>query len=477
MIYEPQMLNFMKMPVILILLCLLVGGVSAADFEKSNLRAQVYLGATPYYPTNFYPNGRNVLRDQIVVPVQAGVLWSPLFTPAFKLDIPLTFWLGFEVGNVEFATLYDASNINDGDTTLPTNNHESLSWSQWMPSITSGLSYNLFGNFDLRVLGGFGWTRTSFTHELSQHPKVLSAASTNYFASANLEYVLSNDFFQGTDLKLAAFVRKDFQDVKNVLAVSPVTDPLQIQTLDDVTFSKIEQTNLKIGLEVSLDFGRESRADRKVRFQLRDRDSELRNHNKGMDTLNEWDCMAIERDYKFFIAPNGDIPDMHEKFTKSQFTDVLESFLAFCTPEDLHTKERLYASLDTNKVQLKQYQITQEETRYRQVMASNDVSYLKMYLQYYPNSRYRSAVESKMKVLDDYSAFRAARSANTFKEYLQYMAAFPEGHYLGEAETGIFVLVQAANRQKDYEIYLKKFPEGKYVNEARRALSDMMKSQ
>jgi hypothetical protein len=296
-----------------------------------------------------------------------------------------------------------------------------------------------------------------------------------YFGTASLEYIVDNDIFKNTDLKVSAFVRQDAKSVHKVSAVAVNNDPDQIQALNGLSFDRIEQTRLKIGLEISLDFGRESRADRKKRFKLRDRTNDLRKHNAGMDTLTEWDCMAIERDYKFFITANGELPDMKEKFTKSQFTDVLESFLAFCSPEDLATKEKLYASLDSNKVVLKQYQMSQEEARFRQVMASNDVNYLKMFLQYYPQSRYRNSIESKIKVLDDYSAFRVARNGNTFKDYLQYIANFPEGHYLNEAEAGIFKLVQDANRQKDYEIYLKKFPNGAFVNEAKRALHEIMK--
>jgi len=121
--------------------------------------------------------------------------------------------------------------------------------------------------------------------------------------------------------------------------------------------------------------------------------------------------------------------------------------------------------------------MTQEDTRYKQVIASNDVSYLKMFLQYYPHSKYRSTIEAKVTLLDDYGAFKNARSANNYKEYLQYLASFPDGQYRKEAETGIYALVQAANRQKDYEIYLKKFPNGFYVNEARRALHELMKQQ
>lgn len=475
--------KFLDFPQMRILFTLLILSISvfAADFEKSSLRAQLYLGAVPYYPIDIAPARQNndrlrypeKLNDQMVVPVQAGFLWSPLFTPAFKWDVPFTLWIGFEAGNWEWAELYNSSNItlDDGQKV----NNEKLSWSQWMPSAVAGVSVNVIGDLDLRLLGGIGWTRTSFTHELSGHEKVINHTDMGYFGTASLEYIVDNDIFKNTDLKISAFVRQDAKSIHKVSAVAVNNDPDQIQALNGLSFDRIEQTRLKIGIELSLDFGRESRADRKKRFKLRDRTSDLRKHNAGMDTLTEWDCMAIERDYKFFLSASGELPDMKEKFTKSQFTDVLESFLAFCSPEDLSTKEKLYASLDSNKVVLKHYQMSQEEARFRQVMASNDVNYLKMFLQYYPQSRYRNSIESKIKVLDDYSAFRVARNGNTFKDYLQYIANFPEGHYRDEAETGIFKLVQDANRQKDYEIYLKKFPNGTFVNEAKRALHEIMK--
>lgn len=477
-------LDFSKMR-ILIALLVLAFSVSAADFEKSSLRAQVYLGATPYYPIDISPASQNNpdlrnpenLKNQIVVPFQGGFLWSPLFTPAFRWDVPFTLWIGIEAGNWQWAELYNSENLVENEGTIDERkiNNEKLSWSQWMPSAVAGVSVNVIGDLDLRLLGGIGLTRTAFTHELSGHEKVVNHTEMGYFGTASLEYIIDNDIFKNTDLKLSGYVRQDAKSIHNVEAVAINNGEGQEQALNGLRFNRIEQTRLKIGLELSLDFGRESRKDRKKRFRLRDRDKELRKHNAGLDTLTEWDCMAIERDYKFFIQGNGDLPDMKEKFTKSQFTDVLESFLAFCPPEDLVTKEKLYASLDSNKVTLKKYQMSQEETRYRQVMASNDINYLKMFLQYYPQSRYRNAIESKVRVLDDYSAFRVARNGNTFKDYLQYIANFPEGHYTKEAETGIYKLVQDANRQKDYEIYLKKFPNGAYVNEARRALHEVLK--
>lgn len=477
--------KFLDFPEMRIFFFLLICALSvyAADFEKSSLRAQVYFGATPYYPIDISPARQHTdfspppLQNQTVVPLQAGVLWSPLFTPAFKWDVPFTLWIGFEAGNWEWSELYNSKNLirNEGTDSADAVDVETLNWSQWMPSAVAGVSFNVIGDLDLRLLGGIGMTRTAFTHELSGHEKVTTHSDMGYFGTASLEYIVNNDIFHNTDLKVSLFVRQDAKSIHNVKAVSVNNSEDQSQVLNGLQFDRIEQTRLKIGLELSLDFGRESRKDRKKRFKLRDRDHELRKHNAGMDTLTEWDCMAIERDYKFFIVASGDLPDMKEKFTKSQFTDVLESFLAFCAPEDLATKEKLYASLDSNKVVLKKYQMSQEETRYRQVMASNDISYLKMFLQYYPQTRYKKSVESKIKVLDDYSAFRVARNSNSYKDYLQYLANFPEGHYRQEAEAGIYGLVQSANRQKDYEIYLKKFPNGLYVNEARRALHELLK--
>lgn len=450
--------------------CLAVSAF-AADFEKSNVRAQIYFGAIPYYQMDFQATGVQSLNDKQVVPLQMGVLVSPLFSPLFKLDLPLTIWLGFEAGNIAWATLYDKTNIDSAFST------ERLDWNQWMPTLTGAISTNIYGDFDLRLTGGIGWIRSSFEHTIvAGNSDIITHSDFGYFGAVHLEYVAKQNIFNGADLKVAVFARQDAQSVHDVKAVRYDTTGLgPTVRLSHVDFSRIEQTRLKFGLEVSMEFGRESRADRKVRFQLRNRTNELRKHNQGMDTLTEWDCMAIERDYKFFLAPDGQLPDVRGKYTKSQFTDVLESFLAFCPQENLHTREALYASLDSNKVQLKHYQMSQEESRYKQVMASNDTSYLKMFLQYYPKSRHRQAVLSKIAVLGDYGVFRAARAANTYRDYLQYLSKFPEGHYRKEAEMGIFALVQAGNRQKDYEIYLKKFPNGLFVNEAHRALHEILK--
>ena len=51
-----------------------------------------------------------------------------------------------------------------------------------------------------------------------------------------------------------------------------------------------------MGLELSFEFGRESRRDRRMRFTLRDRDQVLRDKREVMDTLSDWDWMDIERD-------------------------------------------------------------------------------------------------------------------------------------------------------------------------------------
>jgi outer membrane protein assembly factor BamD (BamD/ComL family) len=161
---------------------------------------------------------------------------------------------------------------------------------------------------------------------------------------------------------------------------------------------------------------------------------------------------------------------MSDAYTKTQFSDVLESFLAFCHPADLATKEKLYATLDTGKIELKEYQVRQEDSRFDQVMASNDPEMLEMFLQYYPDSPRRPEVEAKLRSLGEYDKFRAIQAQNTFKAYLTYLNDNPNGAFRDEAEAGIFELVKAGNRLKDYEIYLKRFPNGKYVEEAKAAL-------
>ena len=455
----------------LLLLC--AANLFAADFVKSNIRAQVFVGAIPYYPQDFIVSdkSKNPLKsnkDHFTFPLNGGFLWNPFFTPAFKWDVPFSLWIGFSANDWFWTDLYNRKNLK--------NNHESLSMVQWTPTGTAGLSFNLFGNFDLRLMGGIGFTRSTFTHNLSGHPKTYSRSYLNYFAQGNLEYILVNDIFKNTDLKLGLFVQKNFQNDREYLVIPYNDDPNISQEINGLNFKEIKpQVPVKIGLEISLEFGRESRKDRKSRFKLNDRDLQLREHNKTIDTLSEWDCMAIERDYHFYISHTGELPDVEQLFTKSQFTDVLESFLAYCQPEDLKTKQKLYASLDSNKVQLKDYQMSQEDNRYRQVMASNDLSYLNMFLEYYPESQYRPNVEAKIALLGDYGNFKRARESNNFKSYLKYLADFPEGHYRKEAEESIFALVKRGNRRKDYEIYLRRFPDGMFVSEARRALHEILK--
>ena len=229
---------------------------------------------------------------------------------------------------------------------------------------------------------------------------------------------------------------------------------------------------VRIGLEFSLDFGRESRRDRRMRYVLHDRDDVLRKNSEVKDTLSDWDCMAIERDYRFFLDEDGELPDMSEAYTRTQFSDVLESFLAFCHPADLATKEKLYAALDTGKVELKHYQVKQEDSRFDQVMASNDPEMLQMFLEYYPDSPRRAEIEHKLMVLSEYHKFREIQAQNTFKAYLSYLNDNPDGAFREEAEAGIFELVKEGNRLKDYEIYLKRFPNGRYVEEAKQAIRD-----
>jgi hypothetical protein len=453
----------------------------AADFERSNWRTQLYFQVEPYSLVQFSGDGE-FLNESIdtelwTIPLSLGFLWSPLFTPAFKLDVPFTIWLGIEAASFQFKEIqsYPEYKFPEGSVERdgPSRN-EILSFYSVNPAVLGGFSFNIAGDFDLRVLGGFGVQRYSFKDEFLDVSREKASYHKYYFVSGALEYRIA-EIFEDGDLKIGINVRKEFEKRENVIATNSTKNEEQVgipNGYSDVKFESItNKLPVRVALELSLEFGKESRRDRKVRFALFDRDSVLRKNSEVKDTLSDWDCMAIERDYKLFLE-DGDLPDVSASFTKVQFADVLESYLAYCKPADLNTKEHLYAALDSSKVNLKQYQVKQEDSRYQQVIASNDLEMMQMFLQYYPETPHRETIEAKIKVISDYQVFKAAQKENTFKGYLAYLNDYPEGSFRDEAETGIFTLVKEGNRKKDYEIYLKRFPEGKYVTEAKQALQE-----
>lgn len=453
----------------------------AADFERSNWRTQLYFQVEPYSLVQFSGDGE-FLNESIdtelwTIPLSLGFLWSPLFTPAFKLDVPFTIWLGIEAASFQFKEIqsYPEYKFPEGSVERdgPSRN-EILSFYSVNPAVLGGFSFNIAGDFDLRVLGGFGVQRYSFKDEFLDVSREKASYHKYYFVSGALEYRIA-EIFEDGDLKIGINVRKEFEKRENVIATNSTKNEEQVgipNGYSGVNFESItNKLPVRVALELSLEFGKESRRDRKTRFALVDRDSVLRKNSEVKDTLSDWDCMAIERDYKLFLE-DGSLPDVSASYTKVQFADVLESYLAFCKPADLNTKEHLYSALDSSKVNLKQYQVKQEDSRYQQVMASNDLEMMQMFLQYYPETPHREAIEAKIKVISDYQVFKAAQKENTFKGYLAYLNDYPEGSFRDEAETGIFTLVKEGNRKKDYEIYLKRFPEGKYVTEAKQALQE-----
>ena len=473
---------------------LLTASAYAADFERSNWRTQIYLQAEPAF-VHFEAQNPQLLKEPIdkeilTVPLNVGFLFSPLFTPIAKADIPFTLWLGVEVNSIQFREIDsnpqywgvdDNGKADHSKDLSETGEGRSFSFRAYAPSVVGGFSFNLGGDFDLRVLGGYGFQFFTFIDNYSTSTKDNTEMAPTAFVSGALEYRIT-EVFRDVDLKIGVNVRKEFLPYENLKATDPYTydaeNPTPSSGYAGITVDKISyKWPVRVGLELSLDFGRESRRDRRMRFTLRDRDQVLRENSEVKDTLSDWDCMAIERDYRFFLDDNGELPDMSEAFTRTQFSDVLESFLAFCHPADLATKEKLYATLDTGKVELKEYQVRQEDSRFDQVMASNDPEMLEMFLQYYPDSPRRGEVEAKLKTLGEYHKFREIQAQNTFKAYLAYPNDNPNGAFRDEAETGIFELVKSSNRQKDYEIYLKRFPNGKYVNEAKAALKGSNSSE
>lgn len=451
----------------------------AADFERSNWRTQLYLQAEPAFLNFKVDKSKTLLnesidRDVLTFPLAFGALWSPLITPAWKADIPFTLWLGVEVNSFQFGTIvkhpnYTPDNASGRSDVNPRDN-EKLSFMLYAPSALAGFTFNLVGDLDLRVLGGFGFQFFSFYDEYGGNTKQHTEMAQTGFVSGALEYRIT-EVFRDVDLKVGVNVRKEFLPYENIKARDKDNSDGVKSPYSNLKFEEISyKWPVRVGIELSLDFGRESRRDRRMRYNLHDRDDVLRKYSEVKDTLTDWDCMAIERDYRFYLDEDGNLPDMSEAYTRTQFADVLESFLAFCHPADLATKELLYATLDSGKVQIKEYQAKQEDSRFDQVMASNDPEMLEMFLQYYPDSPRRAEVEAKLRSLGEYDKFRAIQAQNTFKAYLTYLNDNPNGAFRDEAEAGIFELVKAGNRLKDYEIYLKRFPNGKYAEEAKAAL-------
>ncbi len=464
---------------LLLALTLLATASQAADFERINWRTQLYLQGEPAF-LKFKADKDKTLLDEgintklLTIPASVGFLWSPLITPFWKADIPFTLWLGAEVNSFQIGTIEDSPKytIYDKETNKDRKgeqNDRELWFLGYAPSALAGFTFNIGGDFDLRVLGGFGFQFFTFYDDYAGNTKSHTEMLKTGFVSSALEYRIG-ELFQDVDFKIGINVRKEFLPYENVKARSKDNSPSP-SPYSDLKFDKIEyKWPVRVGLEISLDFGRESRRDRRMRYNLHDRDDVLRKYSEVKDTLSDWDCMAIERDYRFYLDENGELPDMTEAYTRTQFADVLESFLAFCHPADLATKEKLYATLDSGKIQLKEYQSAQEDSRFDQVMASNDPEMLEMFILYYPDSPRRPEVEAKLRSLGEYDKFRAIQAQNTFKAYLTYLNDNPNGAFRDEAEAGIFELVKSGNRLKDYEIYLKRFPNGKYVEEAKAAL-------
>ena len=464
---------------LLLALTLLATASQAADFERINWRTQLYLQGEPAF-LKFKADKDKTLLDEgintklLTIPASVGFLWSPLITPFWKADIPFTLWLGAEVNSFQIGTIEDSPKytIYDKETNKDRKgeqNDRELWFLGYAPSALAGFTFNIGGDFDLRVLGGFGFQFFTFYDDYAGNTKSHTEMHKTGFVSSALEYRIG-ELFQDVDFKIGINVRKEFLPYENVKARSKDNSPSP-SPYSDLKFDKIEyKWPVRVGLEISLDFGRESRRDRRMRYNLHDRDDVLRKYSEVKDTLSDWDCMAIERDYRFYLDENGELPDMTEAYTRTQFADVLESFLAFCHPADLATKEKLYATLDSGKIQLKEYQSAQEDSRFDQVMASNDPEMLEMFILYYPDSPRRPEVEAKLRSLGEYDKFRAIQAQNTFKAYLTYLNDNPNGAFRDEAEAGIFELVKSGNRLKDYEIYLKRFPNGKYVEEAKAAL-------
>ncbi len=303
---------------LLITFLLLTAAAYAADFERSNWRAQMYLQAEPAF-VHFESDKPQLLKEPIdeerlTVPMSVGFLFSPLYTPLFKADIPFTIWLGAEVNSIQFREIAsdpaywgvdDNGKPDHSEDLTPAGEGRTLSFRAYAPSVVGGFSVNLAGDFDLRVLGGYGMHFFTFIDNYSTSTKDHTEMLPTAFVSGALEYRIT-EVFQDVDLKIGVNVRKEFLPYEDLKATNPYKynkeNPTPSSGYLGITFDKISyKWPVRIGLELSLDFGRESHRDRRMRFNLRDRDQVLRDNSEVKDTLSDWDCMAIERDYRFFL--------------------------------------------------------------------------------------------------------------------------------------------------------------------------------
>ena len=192
------------------ILSLLAAASYAADFERSNWRTQLYLQGEPAF-LNFKTEKNKTLlddgldKDVLTVPLSLGLLWSPLITPLWKADIPFTFWLGAEVNSFQFGTIEDnpkytiPDESKDGKTRKGEQTDRELWFLTYAPSVLAGFSFNLIGDLDLRVLGGFGFHFFSFYDDYSGHTDQHTEMAQTGFVSGALEYRITEIFTNDVD--------------------------------------------------------------------------------------------------------------------------------------------------------------------------------------------------------------------------------------------------------------------------------------
>lgn len=406
-------------------------------------------------------------NDQIIFPASFGLKFNPLIMPFAKADLPFDIWIGGELGEFVSTTLKDTTGANDAT--------ESIKLFYFQPAITAGFSFNIVGPIDLDAMGGYGFPMAKFTQKYNLEEKSKKFSGKQLWAQGGLD-IQFGEVKRLAGVKLGVYYRQNFNEMKDLDVITSDTNKTgNIYPIGKTNYTKMALGAFQIGAKLSFDFGRESNKDRGVRHKLYDRDAELRKHNKNIKPLDEWECMAVERDYKLYIDASGQLADVRHKYNRTEYLDIMETYLAFCKPENLSAKTALYRAMDSNKVVLKNYQESQSDKRYRQVMASNDVEMLTMFLQYYPDHPNKDQVQTKIESLAEYQDWIKAKQAHAFKSYLWYMKKYPDGKYTDDAETGIFNLVKAAHREKDYNIYIKKFPNGKYIHDARKAIHQIRK--
>jgi len=189
------------------------------------------------------------------------------------------------------------------------------------------------------------------------------------------------------------------------------------------------------------------------------------------------------------------IRDSYEKTKRKNTIEAYENFLNTCKNYegvcgDFVKKYKKYAK--------KRLNVLKEEEDWKYAERRNTIKSYKGYIRTYPNGKYVSEAEKRIKDIEnrirnnkEEKAWEDAKDENTIESYKNYIKTYPNGKYVSEAEKRISEIEikirkdeeekawkEAENKDtiKSYKKYLKRYgKEGKYVKDAKEKIFEKIK--